>query len=177
MSERTIHSECIYDGRVLRLERLQVALDDGRPALREIIRHSGAVGILPQLPDGRFVLVRQYRKAVEAEVIEVCAGLLDPGESPEIAARRELLEETGCRARRLVHLGSLWSSPGYTDEAVDVYYAECEPERSAADLDDDERVHAFTVTAEEIEALIRRNEIHDAKTVAVWMLYRLKVRA
>jgi len=176
MNERTRKTEPIFAGRILRLERLEVELDDGRSAVREIVRHRGAVGVLPRLPDGRFLLVRQYRKAVEAAAIEVCAGLLDPGESPETAARRELLEETGRRARRWVHLGRLWSSPGYTDEAVEVFFAECEGESQAADLDEDERVETLAVSADEIEEMIRRNDIRDAKTIAAWQLYRLKVR-
>jgi len=176
MKELTKQIRRLYSGRILRLERLDVQLEDGRLSVREIVRHGGAVGILPRLPDGRFLLVRQFRKAVEADAIEVCAGLLDPGEAPEAAARRELREETGYRARRLLHLGRLWSSPGYTDEAVDVYFAECENERQAAALDEDERVETLIVSADEIENLIRRNEIRDSKTLAVWLLYRLKVR-
>lgn len=176
MNERTRKTEVIFTGRLLRLERLKVELDDGRPAVREIVRHPGAVGVLPRLPDGRFVLVRQYRKAVEAAAVEVCAGLLDPGETPENAARRELLEETGRRARRWVYLGRVWSSPGYTDEAVDVFFAECEKESQAAALDEEERVEPLVVRADEIEAMILRNDIRDAKTIAVWQLYRLKVR-
>ncbi len=175
MKEFTRKTERIYSGRVLDLERLDVELEDGRPALREIVRHRGAVGVLPRLPDGSFIFVRQFRKAVEAEAIEVCAGLLEPGEPPESAARRELREETGLAADRLVFLGRLWSSPGYTDEAVDVYFAECREKQSARELDEDERVETLRLTEREVEDLIRRNEIHDAKTVAVWHLYRAKV--
>ncbi len=172
--ERTRRTERIYEGRILTLERLEIELDDGRPAIREIVRHVGAVGVLPRLPDGTFIFVRQYRKAVESEAIEVCAGLLNPGEPPEDAARRELLEETGCRATRMIHLGTLWSSPGYTDEAVDVFFAEVAAPREPTNPDEDERVEAIGLRPEEVEALMRRNVIRDAKTIAAWMLYRLK---
>jgi len=173
--EHTRKVERIYAGRILELERLEVELDNGRTAMREIVRHAGAVGILARLPDGAFVFVRQFRKAVESEAIEVCAGLLNPGESAEAAARRELIEETGCRAARWTRLGTLWSSPGYTDETIEVFFADCEEAPGPSDPDEDERVEPLILRATEVEDLIRRNVIRDAKTVAAWMLYRLKV--
>lgn len=174
MHESTVSSRTLYDGRVVRLDVLDVQLADGRPAVREIIRHAPAVGVLPRLPDGTFLLVRQFRKAMEADVLEVCAGINEPGEAPEDAARRELLEETGCVADRMVHLGTVFSSPGYTDEIIDLYFAECAGARSATAFDEDEHVETVPLTAAEMETMLRENRIRDAKTVAAWALYRLR---
>ena len=173
--ERTRDVKRIFQGRVLNLEVLEVELDDGTISTREIVRHVGAVGVLARRADGAFLFVRQYRKAVEAEAIEVCAGLLEAGETPADAARRELREETGHRAARLVRLGTLWSSPGYTDEAVEVFFADCEDGIAEATRpDEDERVETLALQAEEVEDFIRHNRIRDAKTIAAWTLYRLR---
>lgn len=177
MHEATTGARTVYDGRVVRLDVLDVRLEDGSPAVREIVRHAPAVAVLPRLPDGTFLLVRQFRKAMEAEVVELCAGLNEPGEAPEAAARRELREETGCTAERLVHLGTIYSSPGYTDEVIDLFYAECAAPRAGTQLDEDERVEVVPLRAAEIEAMLRDNRIRDGKTVAAWTLYRMKVTA
>jgi len=176
MRETTTGSRTIYDGRVVRLDVLDVELGDGRPALREIVRHAPAVGVLPRRPDGTFLLVCQHRKAMDADVVELCAGINEPGEAPETAARRELLEETGHAAERLVHLGRILASPGYTDEVIDLFYAECSAEPSAPDFDEDEHVEVVPMRERELEAAIRDNRIRDGKTVAAWALYRLRVR-
>jgi ADP-ribose pyrophosphatase len=172
MREKTRSSRTLYSGRVLTLEILDVELEDGRPAVREIIRHARAVCVLPRRPDGRFVWVRQFRKAMEEEVVEVCAGLVEPGEAPEAAARRELSEETGLAADRLIHLGEVYSSPGYSDEKVDLYFAECSAPAGAANPDEGEQVETLALSPEQIDARIRSGDIRDAKSIAVWLLYR-----
>ncbi len=177
MHEATTGARTVYDGRVVRLDVLDVRLEDGSPAKREIVRHAPAVAVLPRLPDGTFLLVRQFRKAMEADVLELCAGLNEPGEAPEAAARRELREETGCTAEGLVHLGTIYASPGYTDEVIDLYYAECPAPRAEVSLDEDERVEVVPLREAEIEAMLRDNRIRDGKTVAAWTLYRMRVRA
>ena len=175
MHERTTRSRTVYDGRVVRLELLDVELEDGRPAFREIVRHARAVAALARLPDGRFLFVRQFRKPMEELVLELVAGLNEPDEAPESAVRRELLEETGHEAVRLVHLGEVYASPGYVDEKIDLYYAECGADRRERSLDEDERLEVVPLGADEIEAMIRDNRLRDAKTLAAWSLYRMKV--
>ncbi len=172
MEERTRSERRVFEGRIVALDVLEIERADGLRAEREIVRHAPAVGVLARLPDGAFLLVRQYRKAIESYAIEICAGLVDPGEDAETAARRELLEETGCRAERLLPLGSLYSSPGYTDERVDVFFAECAEPDAALSLDADEHVEVLRLDAEGIEALIRDGHMVDAKSVAAWTLYR-----
>lgn len=171
MRERTVRSERKYAGRVVTLDVLDVALDDGRRGVREIVRHAPAVGVLARAPDGRYLLVRQFRKAVEDHVLEVCAGINDPGEAPAEAARRELREETGYAARTMEHLGAVFSSPGYTDERIDLFFAEC-GERGATDFDADEHVEVVAMTTAELDAAVAGGRVRDAKTVAAWALHR-----
>lgn len=175
MREITTARRVVYDGRVVRLEVHDVRLADGRPAVREIVRHAPAVAVLPRLPDGRVLLVRQYRKAVDARMVELCAGLREPDEPPEVAARRELREETGCEALELRHLGRVFVSPGYTDEWIDLFYAECdEPAAERMDPDEDERIEAVPMTRAELAAAIADNRIQDGKTIAAWCLCRAR---
>ncbi|MDZ4199728.1 MAG: NUDIX hydrolase, partial [Kiritimatiellia bacterium] len=171
MREETLSSRTLFTGRVLTLDLLEVRLEDGRRSQREIIRHARAVGVLARQADGRFVWVRQYRKAMDAEVIEICAGLVDPGEDAETAARRELAEETGLTARSLIRLGEVYSSPGYSDEKVDVFFADCDPAVDELRLDADEHVERRILTREQIETAIRDGEIRDAKSIAAWHLF------
>ncbi len=174
MHEATLAARTVYEGRVVRLDVLEVELADGRRSVREIVRHAPAVAVLPRLPNGDFLLVRQYRKALESEVIELCAGLREPGETPEEAARRELLEETGRTATRLRHLGCVLASPGYTDERIDLYLADCAEASRAADLDADEHVELVRLRPEELRQALRDNTIRDGKTLAAWALAELR---
>jgi len=173
MREETRSSRTLYNGRVLTLEIVDVEREDGLRSVREIVRHARAVGVLARRADGRFVWVRQFRKAMEGDVIEVCAGLVDPGESPEAAACRELSEETGLTATRLVLLGEVYSSPGYSDEKVTIYYAECDAPARALRLDEEEQIENLELTEAQVEAMIRSGEIRDAKSIAAWLLYRI----
>ena len=173
MEERTRTTRRLFEGRILALDILEIERPDGVRASRELVRHAPAVGVLPRLPDGTFLLVRQFRKAIETELLEICAGLVDPGENAEAAARRELAEETGCAATRLERLGRLYASPGYTDETVEIFFAECaEPDRPPAP-DPDEHVTVQRADAEGIETMIRDGRLADAKSVAAWQLYRM----
>ena len=172
MQETTVRKTIRYRGRVLDLEVQAVRLADGQRALREIVRHAPAVGVLARDADGRFLLVRQFRKPVDRPVVEICAGIREPGERAAAAARRELREETGRRARRLVRLGGIHASPGYCDEWIDLFYAECAPGRVPLDPDEDERVEVVSLTAADLDRRIRRGEIADGKTVAAWGLWR-----
>lgn len=173
MRETTTSSKRIYEGRILGLELRQVRLDDGRVSEREIVLHRGAVGVLARDPDGAYLLVRQYRSAVGAEAIEICAGLYEPGESSETAARRELLEETGRTAATLTPLARVWASPGYTTEWVDLFFADCAQGVSATAFDPDEHVEVVRFTAEELDRAIRAGGVRDAKTIAAYGLHRL----
>jgi ADP-ribose pyrophosphatase len=176
LSEKTIRSQTVFTGRVVRLEVLDVELEDGRTAYREVVRHKGAVAVLGRTPDGRFVFVRQYRKAAEKVMLEVVAGILEPGEPHAEAARREMREETGYDIVRLTSLGAIFPTPAYVDERIEVYAAELSAEAGPHDRDHDERLEVVTMTAGEFEDRIGRGEIEDAKTLALWSLYRAAAR-
>ncbi len=172
MHERTVHSETAFQGKLVRVDVLDVELECGRRAVREIIKHPGATVVLAQLPDERFVLVRQYRKAVELELLEAVAGTLDPGEDPDTCAHRELEEETGYRAASMEKLGVMYPAPGYSEEVLHVYFAKLSPERGAMRPDDDERLEVELLTADALEAMMDAGDMRDAKTLAAWALYR-----
>ena len=169
--EKTIGARTVFDGRIMRIEVLDVELADGTRSVREILRHKPAVAVLARHPDGRFAFVRQYRKAVEQVMLEIVAGLRDPGEEPEAAARRELREETGFNAAQMTWLGKIYPTPGYVDEVTDLYFAELAPGNGGQKTDPDERVEAVFIARTEFERMLRAREVTDAKTVAVWTLF------
>ena len=123
MYEKTLATKSIYKGRILDLEVLDIEMGNGVKSIREIIRHQSAIAVIAMLPDERFVFVRQFRKAVEQDVLEIIAGLKEDGETAEECAWREILEETGYTAQSLIHLGKVFPSPGYTEEYIDLFFA------------------------------------------------------
>lgn len=142
---------------------------DGRKHVRQIIRHPGAVVVLPRLADGRVVLIRNYRTAVGKHVIELPAGTLEPGEDPVLAAHRELAEETGYRAKSMDLLASFFSSPGILDERMHLFLATgLEP--GPTDLQPDEQIESLVVPWDEALAFARNRQIEDAKTL-IGLLY------
>lgn len=176
MYEKTVTRKTLYSGRILELEFQEVELPHGQLALREIIRHRGAVAVLARRSDGRFLFVKQFRKPVEQVLLEVVAGNREPNEPAEECARRELTEETGYRVRSLEHLGFIYPSPGYVDERIDIFCAETEDETEPAHPDADEMLETVTLTADEVVARILAKEIHDSKTLAAWMMYTARHR-
>jgi len=148
---------------------------DGRRHARQIIRHPGAAVVLPVLEDGRVVLIRNYRIAVEQTLVELPAGTLDPGEEPVETARRELAEETGYRARRMELLAELYSSPGILDERMHLFLATGlapgEP-----DLQGGEQIEPLVVPWREAMEMVRSGAIRDAKTLVGLLYYDAFVR-
>ena len=173
MYEKTIARRTVYEGRILDVDVLEVELPDGRRSVREIVRHGVAVAVIPRLPDGRFVFIRQFRKAMEQICFEVVAGNCDDGEDEAVSAERELREETGYGCRSLKRLGPVYPSIGYCTERIDVFYAEVD-EQGATDLDEDEYIEPVILSEAEMDAMIRNGEVSDAKTLAAWMLYKAR---
>jgi ADP-ribose pyrophosphatase len=157
--------ECIYRGHKLGLEVHTVRAATGRVATREVIRHGGSVAILAFPEPGRILLERNWRYAMEREMIEIPAGTLDPGEDPAACAVRELAEETGYRAGRVESLLAIHPSPGFLSERLAIYLAHDltpgRPEREAG-----EEIENWIVPVDEVLAMIRDGRITDAKTVA-----------
>jgi len=172
MFEKTIKKTTAFSGKLLSLEQHDVVLENGRTSYREIVRHPGAIGVITRLPGHRFVFVRQYRKAAEKIMTEVVAGMLDAGELPEIAARRELQEETGYKATEMKHLGTIYASPGYVDEKVEIFLADVPGEPDDVHLDHDERLEVVIMSRPQFVASITTGEIQDSKTLAAWAIFR-----
>ncbi|HEV2176816.1 MAG TPA: NUDIX hydrolase [Terriglobia bacterium] len=168
---RTLNSQTIYTGRVLELKVDRVIEPGGVTAVREIVRHSGSVVVLPQLSDGRWVLVRQFRYAARTELWELVAGGIEPGESVIAAARRELREETGYRARAFKPLLSFFPSPGFLTEQMHLVEARGLALAQAAP-EADERIRVGLFTLAQLRALLRKKGVHDGKTLIglLWLL-------
>ncbi len=167
MSDPTV----LYQGRRFRVERAVQVTPDGAEHVREVVRHPGAVVILPLLEDGRVCFVRNYRVAVDQKLIELPAGTLEPGEDPAETALRELAEETGYRAGSIEHLLSFCMSPGILDEKMHLYLArQLQPGPLALDAGED--IEPMLCTWEESLQMVERGEIHDAKTLVGLLFYR-----
>ena len=163
--ERTISSTRVYEGRILKLRVDTVELPGGRTSQREIVEHRGAVVIAAVDEQRNVLLVRQFRKAVGEFLLELPAGTLDPGETAEDCARREVQEETGFKAGKLEKLGGFYSAPGFLTEYLHLFLAtELKPSRKAAD--DDEDIELVTTHLSQVSHLIATGEIRDAKSVA-----------
>ncbi len=172
--EITLHTEHIFQGKVISLQVDQVKLPNGQTSTREIVKHPGAVAIIA-LKDDKLIVVEQYRKALEKNQIEIPAGKLDPGEEPAVAAMRELEEETGYRSDVMKKICSFYTSPGFANEILHVYLAE-NLVQGEVHLDEDEFLHCYAITLEQAEQYISEARISDAKTifaVYAWKLYRL----
>ena len=163
--ERVLSTRRIYEGRISALREDTVELANGKTALREIVEHDPVVAIVPIDENGDLVLVRQYRLAAEEALLEVPAGLVDPGEDLEAAAQRELREETGYRAADLRPLGGFFVSPGFCTEFIHIYLATGLTE-SPLDGDDDEDISVERMSLAEAVRYVQTGAIKDAKSVA-----------
>jgi ADP-ribose pyrophosphatase len=162
--ETRIDGTTVYTGKVFRVERDRVRMDDGREVVRDIVRHPGSVAIVPRLADGSIVLVRQYRYAVGRELWEIPAGTRDkPGETIEATAQRELAEEAGYAAGRWRKLGEAYLVPGWADELMTFFVAEeLTPTEAYAELDESFTVNPFDL--HDLRVLRQTGEL-DAKTM------------
>lgn len=171
--EITVESKRIYEGRVLNLRVDTVRLPDGRVSTREIVEHKGAVAIVPMLEKDKIVMVRQYRQAAGRMLLEIPAGGLEIGESPEDCARRELAEEIGYDPGKLTLLFDSYLAPGYSSEKLHTYLAE-DLRPKTGECDSDEFIEVITVGLNEALKLIESREIADAKSICgILMAYRL----
>ena len=172
-TEKTLASQRMYTGRIISVDLVDIELPDGRKAKREVVRHGNAVAILARRPDGKFVFVKQYRKAAEEALIEVIAGGLEAGEDPIDGARRETAEETGYEVTSIKFLTTIICTPGYCEERIHVYFAEISDTPHAQDQDPDENVYPVVLSREEVEDGIRKGTIFDSKTLSAWACYTL----
>jgi len=147
----------------IQLSKERVRLPNGRVAELDIVRHPGASAVVPFENDDDVLLIRQYRHAAGGEILEVPAGKLDPGDTPESCAARELEEEVGRRAGRIEHLGWIFTTPGFTDEVIHLFAAfDLEPIPTRHE--DDEVIEVLRVPLREALEKVWRGEINDAKS-------------
>lgn len=158
--ERTIESKELYKGRVVQVRLDTVSLPNGRTKMREIVVHPGAVAIVP-LVNEKVLLVEQYRKAIERITLEIPAGTLEEGESPEECAKRELIEETGFNASQWDKLTSYYPSPGYSSELIHIFKAR--GLEKVSDAEAELPIHYMDL--EDVQTKIRTGEIKDSKTI------------
>jgi len=162
--------ETLFDGRRFRVVHLIQTTPDGAEHLREVVRHPGAVTVLPLFDDGRVCFIENYRVAVDQTLIELPAGTLEPGEDPADTARRELAEETGYRAGRIQRMGAFYTSPGILDELMHLYLAtSLQPGPMA--LEPGEDIRPLVATWEEALEMIRQGRIRDSKTLVALLQY------
>ena len=156
--------EVVFEGRIFNVNRIEVELPDGRPALRDVVRHPGAVAIVALTDDGRICLVRQWRAALDRVTVEIPAGKLTPGEDPLECAERELLEETGLVADHMAYLTTMATTVGFTDELIYFYMATgLHFEESAPDAD--EFINVDLVEVDELVDAVLDGRIEDSKTI------------
>lgn len=172
-SETLVQRALAWKGKRIAVHVDEVRLASGRTAQREVVVHPGAVGILAQTAARDVVLVRQYRHAVGKLLLEIPAGGLEPGESPQVAAGRELAEETGYIAGRIEHVSTFYTTPGFTNEALHLFRA-LDLKSGPAQPDEDEVIEVVTLGAKQIELALRSGEIEDGKSLValLWWLYR-----
>ena len=172
---RTLSSRYVYHGHNIRLRVDDVVLPSGKETVREVIEHNGAVAIVAMDIEKNILLVRQFRHATGKQLLEIPAGGIDSGETPEETARREMQEETGYTPGKLERLGGFYSAPGYANEYLYLFLAtDLAPARLIAE--DTEEVKLVKMPLNDVVELIRNGEIQDAKSIA-GLLYYLKFKA
>jgi len=161
---KLLESRELYRGKIIDLFVDRVKLPNGNVCELEMIRHPGAAAVVPVDADRNVVLVRQYRYAASGWLYEIPAGKLDEGEDPAVCAAREIEEEVGLRPGRLIPMGWIWTTPGFTDERISLYLAtELVPSKQS--LQPDEVLSVERMPFDEAVDLARRGEIRDAKSV------------
>lgn len=169
LRESQLETEQVYDGVMLKVHRDKVRLPDGNTSVREYIRHPGAVVIIAVLPDQRIIFERQFRYPLNRTFVELPAGKIDAGESPESCAQRELREEVGYTAATWRHIGTLHPCVGYSDEHIEVFLAH-ELTYVGHQWDDGEFLEVLSLSFEEARAAMRAGQLTDGKTLSALVI-------
>jgi ADP-ribose pyrophosphatase len=170
-----LNSEIVYQGAVFGVRRDQVLEPGGLRTTREVITHSGSVVVLPVLPDKKIVLIRQYRHATRQYLWELVAGRMDEGESVKEAAARELLEETGYRAKSFKVFLDVFPTPGFLEERMYILLAEGLT-AGQAEPEEDEKIQVRSYSLNELKQMIHKGQLHDAKSIAGILYYLTFIR-
>lgn len=162
--EKQIETRTVYEGLIVNIRSDIALLQNGSKAPREVVEHPGGVGIVPVTKDNKVIMVRQYRYPMEEELLEIPAGKLEYGEDPLACAIRELSEETGCTAGKIVDLGPTYPSPGFCKEILYIYLA-LDLQFGEMHLDQDELLRVEQVDIDELIDMIMANEMPDGKSI------------
>lgn len=162
--EKLLRRAPAYEGKLLHIYADEVEIG-GRNTWREVVLHPGACAIIPVTEKKEILFVRQWRYAVQNALLEIPAGKLDPGESPDACAARELTEETGCTAKVIKKLGSVFTTPGFCNEEIHLYLA-TGLTAGEQHLDPDEYLDVVKLPVSEVRRMMSAGEFHDAKTLA-----------
>jgi len=162
--EKTMKTENVYKGKMLNLRIDTVELPDKKYSKREIVEHPGSVAIVPITEDNEIILVRQYRKAVESNLLEIPAGKLEVNEEPKETAIRELKEETGIKAKKLEYITEFYTSPGFSNEKMYLFLA-MDLSMDVLEPADDEYIEITKVKIDKLANMIKKGEILDSKTM------------
>jgi ADP-ribose pyrophosphatase len=162
--EKQIYRREIYMGRIINLFKDGVLLDNGRRTEREVVEHREAVACLPFIGGNEIILVKQYRYPVRREIFEIPAGIIEKGENAGCAVRRELLEETGYSSNNIEHIMNFYTSPGYSTEALHLYFA-YNLKKEIPSLDYDENISIKLLPMSESLNMVKEGKICDAKTI------------
>ena len=168
--ERTLSSQLIYEGRAVKLRVDTVETADGQETTREIVEHSDCVAIIAVDANDNVLLVKQFRKSVDKELLEIPAGGIEPGEDPETTVRREMREETGYMPKRVELLGGFYSAPGYCTEYLHLYLGS-DLVHSPLNAEDTEGIKLIRVPVSRVSELITSGKIRDAKSIAGLLIY------
>ncbi|MGL4483611.1 MAG: NUDIX hydrolase [Anaerovoracaceae bacterium] len=174
-NEKTISSEMIYEGKVLNLRRDKVTVRDNKTGYREIIEHNGGALVVAITKENNLVLVKQFRKAVEKDILELPAGKREKGEDPLETITRELREETGYTAGKIEELGGIYPSVGYTSEELFIYLA-TELTPGETDFDESEAIDIYEIPFDEAVQMVIDGRINDGKSVAGILLAEKKLK-
>ncbi len=170
MKEKMVDSKRVYEGRLINVRHDRVILEDGTETGREIVEHRGSVAMLP-VKDHSIILVKQFRYAFDDYLLEIPAGTLEKGETPEECAVRELAEEIKMKAGKVESMGMLYTSPGFITENMHLFLCtELTPAFLSTDFD--ENIEIVRMNIDELEASIKKGEIRDGKTVTAFLLWR-----
>ena len=172
---KIVSSQIVYQGPVFGVRRDEVIEPSGVRATREVVTHPGSVVVLPVLPDNRILLIQQYRHATRQYLWELVAGRMDGGETPREAAARELIEETGYRAKRFRVFLDVFPTPGFLEERMYILLAE-ELTAGEAQPEEDEKIVSRAYNHKQLEEMIRKGKLRDAKSIA-GILYYLRFLA
>lgn len=164
--EKTISTKEIFSGKIISVQVDDVLLPNGKQSKRELVKHPGAVAVIPITKEGKIVFVEQYRKPLERTIVEIPAGKIEVDEDPALTAVRELEEETGYTTNTLTYVQSFYTSPGFADEIIHLYYTDTlEKLVEKVEGDEDEFVEIIELTLKEAEQYVKEKKIYDAKTI------------